>query len=642
VPRVAAELVVSPESRLGLVPSDRSIAGRVLVIEDDVAVIRVVERSLRAAGFETIAALEGQEGVAIARSKAPDLVLCDIGMPGMDGHTVLQQLRQDDQTRDIPFIFLTGSVGHEDIRLGMRLGADDYLTKPFMPKDLVEAVQARIARRRQITEGLQGKLAAMMHRIDFGGVQRVRRASTLPDRQELEIAVASELVSRSALATPRAVAVVRTLDVERNCVRLGHVALEALQQHIEERLAEAVRSRGVPCRICRLVGFGRFGVVFHADVGLAAATTFLQGVMETLRAAYWLQGSEVFVQFSAGIALGALGSQELETQGGMPEDLTRLLLQAETAARPAAGESRQHVGVYRDGMRTEQLENLRLDADLHHAVQRSQLHLVYQPQVELASDIVIGFEALVRWEHPEFGMVSPAHFIPLAEQNGTILRIGEWVLREACRQFAAWHARGFPAGRVAVNVSAVQMQEGDIPGLVRSALAESGLEPSRLQLEVTESAVLHDMARAKAVLREVRDLGVSVAIDDFGTGHSSLAYLQQLKFDELKVDRSFVQGMEYHADRIAIVELILNLAEKLGFLVTAEGIENAATRDLLTSRRCQLGQGYYFARPMPVDAVVGVMQLRRPGSYLKAPDLAATPRASDDKGGAKARSQSAG
>ena len=627
------------------VRSERA-AGRVLVIEDDVAVIRVVERSLRAAGFETIAALEGHEGMALARGKQPDLVLCDIGMPGMDGHTVLQQLRQDERTRDIPFIFLTGSVGYEDMRLGMRLGADDYLTKPFMPKDLVEAVHARIARHRQVTEGMQGKLATMMDRIDFAGAQRTRRSSTLPDRQELEIAVATELVSRDALAQPRVVAVVRTLDVERNCVRLGHVALEALQQHIEERLAEAVRSRGIPCRVCRLVGFGRFGFVFHLDVGLAAAMTALNSLLDTLRAAYWLQGSEVFVQFSAGLAAGTLGATDHEAPSSVPEDLTRLLLQAETAARPTAGESRQQVGVYREGMRTEQLENLRLDADLHHAVQRKQLHLVYQPQVELASDVVIGFEALVRWEHPEFGMVSPAHFIPLAEQNGTILRIGEWVLREACRQFAEWHGRGFPAGRVAVNVSAVQMQEADIPALLRAALAESNLDPSRLQLEVTESAVLHDMERAKAVLREVREMGVSVAIDDFGTGHSSLAYLQQLKFDELKVDRSFVQGMEYHADRIAIVELILNLAEKLGFVVTAEGIENAATRDLLTSRRCQLGQGYHFARPMPVAAVAGVMQVRRPGAYLKATDLAVAPRQMPnvpphDSAGGTSRSQDA-
>jgi len=616
---------VTIDLRYGRVPFERP-SGCVLVIEDDVAVIRVVERSLRAAGFETVAAFEGHEGVALARNKQPDLVLCDIGMPGMDGHTVLQQLRQDERTRDIPFIFLTGSVGYEDMRLGMRLGADDYLTKPFMPKDLVEAVQARIARHWQVTEGMQVKLSSMMDRVDFAGARRTRKISTLPDRQDLETAVATELVSRDALALPRVVAVVRTLDVERDYMRLDHVALEALQQHIEERLTESTRHSSVPCRVCRLVGFGRFGLVFHFDVGLSAATTALNSLLETLRAAYWLQGSEVFVQFSAGLATGRLGVTDHEVANSVSEDLTRLLVRAETAARPNAGELRQHAGVYREGMHTEQVESLRLDTDLHHAVQRKQLHLVYQPQVELASDVVIGFEALVRWEHPEFGMVSPTHFIPLAEQNGTILRIGEWVLREACRQFAEWHGRGFPAGRVAVNVSAVQMQGADVPALVRAALAESNLDPSRLQLEVTESAVLHDMERAKAVLREVRYMGVSVAIDDFGTGHSSLAYLQQLKFDELKVDRSFVQGMEFHADRIAIVELILNLAEKLGFVVTAEGIENVATRDLLTSRRCQVGQGYHFARPMPVAAVAGVMQSRRPGAYLKAADLAAAPR----------------
>jgi EAL domain-containing protein (putative c-di-GMP-specific phosphodiesterase class I) len=332
------------------------------------------------------------------------------------------------------------------------------------------------------------------------------------------------------------------------------------------------------------------------------------------------------VQFSAGVAAGEAPARD---DARLREALTQLLLQAETASRPAPGEARQSVGVFRDGMRAGPVENLRLDADLHHAVQRGQLHVVYQPQVELASDVVLGFEALVRWQHPEFGTVSPAHFIPLAEQNGTILRIGEWVLWEACRQAAEWLRHGFPVGRIAVNVSAVQMQEADVPELVRAALAAHALDPSRLQLEITESAVLHDLARAKSMIRDVRESGVSVAIDDFGTGQSSLAYLQQLKFDELKIDRSFIQGVEHHADRVAIVELILNLAEKLGFTVTAEGIENAVTRDLLTSRRCQLGQGYHFARPMSAEAVAAVMLGRRPGMLLTAADLARAARSGE-------------
>ncbi|MCA3010044.1 MAG: EAL domain-containing protein [Phycisphaerales bacterium] len=599
-------------------------AGRVLVIEDDLAVIRVVERSLRAAGFETLAALEGKEGIALAQSRQPDLVLCDIGLPGLDGHGVLQCLRQDEATRDIPFIFLTGSIAHDDVRLGMRLGADDYLTKPFMPKDLVEAVQARLARRRQITEGMQSKLAAMMGRLDLPTAASGARGDVgLPDRRQLEADVAADWRQRRSEASPLIAGVVRALDVDRNDARLGHVALESLQQQVEERIAAAAAAHGVACRAARLVGFGRFGVVFPPGVQLAAATAAMQALLQTLRSAYWLQGGEVFVQFSAGVAAGAAPVRD---DASLRENLTQVLLQAETASRPAPGEARQSVGVFRDGMRAGPVENLRLDADLHHAVERGQLHVVYQPQVELASDVVLGFEALVRWQHPEFGTVSPAHFIPLAEQNGTILRIGEWVLWESCRQVADWLRRGFPVGRVAVNVSAVQMQEADVPELVRAALAAHALDPCRLQLEITESAVLHDLARAKAMIRDVRELGVSVAIDDFGTGQSSLAYLQQLKFDELKIDRSFIQGVERHSDRIAIVELILNLAEKLGFTVTAEGIENEVTRDLLTSRRCQLGQGYHFARPMSVEAVAAVMSGRRPGMLLTAADLARAAR----------------
>ncbi len=613
---------MSLESRAGR----PGAAGRVLVIEDDIAVIRVVERSLRAAGYETLAALEGKEGIAIARSRQPDLVLCDIGMPGLDGHGVLQQLREAEATRDIPFIFLTGSIAHDDVRLGMRLGADDYLTKPFMPKDLVEAVQARLARRRQITEGMQSKLASMMGDLELPSARTDAPADQgLSDRRELERAVVDERRGRHGAPAPLIAGVVRALDVDRNDARLGHVALESLQQQLEERVAAATRAQGVSCRAARLIGFGRFGIAFGSGVPLAAATAAMQDLLRALHSPYRLHGGEVFVQFAAGVAAGDVPAAAPD-DARLREELTQLLLQAETASRPGPGEARQSVGVFREGMRTGQVENLRLDADLHHAVQRGQLHIAYQPQVELASDVVLGFEALVRWQHPEFGTVSPAHFIPLAEQNGTILRIGEWVLHESCRQLADWLRRGFPVGRVAVNVSAVQMQEADLPRLVRGALAAHAIDPSRLQLEITESAVLHDIGRAKAMIREVRELGVSIAIDDFGTGQSSLAYLQQLKFDELKIDRSFIQGVEFHHDRIAIVELILNLAEKLGFAVTAEGIENAATRDLLTSRRCQLGQGFHFARPMSPEAVAAVMLGRRPGMLLTAGDLARAQR----------------
>ncbi|MBM3962997.1 MAG: EAL domain-containing protein, partial [Planctomycetes bacterium] len=525
------EDAVSADSRAGR----PGAAGCVLVIEDDLAVIRVVERSLRAAGFETLAALEGMEGIAIAQSHQPDLVLCDIGLPGLDGHGVLQRLRQDEATRDIPFVFLTGSIAHDDLRLGMRLGADDYLTKPFMPKDLVEAVQARLARRRLITEGMQSKLAAMMGRLDLPTMASGARGNVgLPDRRQLETDVAADWRQRRGEASPLIAGVVRALDVDRNDARLGYVALESLQQQVEARIATAAAAHGVACRAARFVGFGRFGVVFPPGMQLAAATAAMQSLLQSLRSAYWLQGGEVFVQFSAGVAAGEAPARD---DARLREELTQVLLQAETASRSAPGEARQSVGVFREGMRAGPVENLRLDADLHHAVQRGQLHVVYQPQVELASDVVLGFEALARWQHPEFGTVSPAHFIPLAEQNGTILRIGEWVLWDACRQVADWLRRGFPVGRVAVNVSAVQMQEADVPELVRAALAAHALDPSRLQLEITESAVLHDLARAKAMIRDVRELGVSVAIDDFGTGQSSLAYLQQLKFDELKIDR---------------------------------------------------------------------------------------------------------
>jgi EAL domain-containing protein (putative c-di-GMP-specific phosphodiesterase class I) len=228
------------------------------------------------------------------------------------------------------------------------------------------------------------------------------------------------------------------------------------------------------------------------------------------------------------------------------------------------------------------------------------------PQVDMRTDEVVGFEALVRWQHRELGMVSPAEFIPIAERNGSIRVIGEWVLRESCRQMASWLRQGASIRHVAVNVSAVQMEDGLVE-LVRDALRESSLPAHCLQLEITESALLLDMPRAMRILESLREAGTSVAIDDFGVGYSSLCYLRQFKFDVLKIDRSFVMDLERESEKVAICEMILHLARLLRFEVVAEGVETVRAKDLLTNEGCRYGQGYLFSRPLPQDVLTSAL-----------------------------------
>jgi EAL domain-containing protein (putative c-di-GMP-specific phosphodiesterase class I)/GGDEF domain-containing protein len=400
-------------------------------------------------------------------------------------------------------------------------------------------------------------------------------------------------------------AILRIKDSDRIYTKLGHAGADELLQIVEQRLVGALAEHPELHAVGNL-GVQRSALLFVPDTAREQANAITRKVLESMVRPYHVRGKEVFVQFCAGLAaggrragrVGATGMESLEA-----EPVRELLLEAEAAAKAAKGLGCACVEEFRDDMPIAAIDAARLEADLHYAVGKGELRLVYQPQVDLVTDEVVGFEALVRWQHPELGMVSPNDFIQMAEENGTILSIGEWVLREACTQMAEWLRQRMPIRRIAVNVSAVQFMESDLVATTAACLAAAGLPGSCLQLEITESAIVRNVALTQRIIAGLQELGVSIAIDDFGVGYSSLAYLRQLRFDELKIDRSFVQNMENEPEKLAIVDLILGLAERMGFQVTAEGIENQAVRSLLASRRCRHGQGYYFARPMAPESI---------------------------------------
>ena len=291
-------------------------------------------------------------------------------------------------------------------------------------------------------------------------------------------------------------------------------------------------------------------------------------------------------------------------------DAKTLMVNADAALYRAKAEARGSVLFFEPEMSARLGERLALQGDLRSAIAHGELLLHYQPQVRMTGD-TIGFEALARWQSPTRGMVSPATFIPIAEESGLIIPIGEWVLREACREAASWP---LPL-TIAVNVSPIQFHHGDLPGLVHSILLETGLAPARLELEVTEGVLINDFPRAVSILRRLKSLGVQIALDDFGTGYSSLSYLHSFAFDRIKIDRTFIGDLEHNRHSMAIVRAVIGLGHSLDVPILAEGVETELQHAFLVQEGCDAMQGYLTGRPLPIaehDKLTGRQSASQP------------------------------
>ena len=372
---------------------------------------------------------------------------------------------------------------------------------------------------------------------------------------------------------------------------LGHGVGDTLLVKVAERLSACLRPGDTAARL----GGDEFAVLLEEIVNGSEAARLAERIAVELRAPFRLQGQEMFITASSGIVVNTPEHRRPET----------LLRDADVAMYRAKQLGKATYAMFDPNMKAAAQQRLRLESELRRAVERGELRLHYQPLVCLETGVVTGVEALVRWEHPERGLVPPMEFIPVAEETGLILPIGQWVLLEACRQARAWQ-HAFPASpslTVNVNLSARQVQRGHVVEEVALALRETGLDPGLLELELTESMLMQDAERAVAVLTELKGLGVRLAIDDFGTGYSSMSYLKRFPVDVLKVDRSFVQGIEGDQGDSAIVRAVISMAHAMGLKVVGEGVETKAQLQQLRHLRCHHGQGYLFARPLPPDAL---------------------------------------
>ena len=377
---------------------------------------------------------------------------------------------------------------------------------------------------------------------------------------------------------------------------LGHAVGDKMLQEIAHRLGGCVRETDTISR----QGGDEFLIVLSDLNGTEAIPPVLLKIRECLQVPFVIDGHELTTSVSIGVALYPDDGRDFET----------LLKKADTAMYRAKDAGRNHYRFFDEQMNIEAVEHLRLKSGLRRALAQGEFELHYQPQFELGSGAVIGVEALLRWNHPEDGQISPARFIPVAEDSGLIVPIGEWVIYEACRQAMAWRAAGLPSLIMAVNLSAVQFRRGEVGQAITRVLQATGFDPHLLELELTESILIRDTESVLSSVRQLKQLGVKLSIDDFGTGYSSLSYLKRFDVDKLKIDQSFIRNLSSDPDDAAIVRAIVQMAASLNLRTIAEGVEDAATLELLCSFACDEAQGYHFARPMAAPAFAAFMARR--------------------------------
>ncbi|WP_323028595.1 EAL domain-containing protein [Castellaniella defragrans] len=540
--------------------------------------------------FRILVAGDGARALEIVQGPAPpDLVLLDVVMPGMDGYEVCRRIKSTPAGQRIPVMFVTVIDDTRDKVRGFALGAADYVTKPFDIEEVRARVRAHLelARLRRFLEDLVAQRTALLrvseekyrilaHRDPLTGLpNRVLFAELLAH----SIQMAQHAAMRFALLC---------LDLDKFAAineTLGHGPGDRVLVEVAQRLRGLLPERDALAR----VGGDEFYVILDRDQGERGVALAGQGMLDALAAPFVLDGQAIYVSASIGVAL-------------YPEDgatADELLSRVDATLHQAKADGRGSLRFFSPEIMLRARERLSLEAEMRRALERGEFRVHYQPQLHLYERAVTGLEALVRWQHPERGLIAPGAFIALAEESGLIVPLGNWVLREVGRQMRAWLDEGRAPGYVAVNLSALQLGSEGFVDSVQAVLRENGLAPGRLELEITESCLMADRSRAIATLETLRGLGVRLSIDDFGTGYSSMSYLQHLRVHRLKIDMSFVRDLETNPGNVSIVTAIIALGHSLELDIVAEGVETPEQLARLQRLGCDLIQGYLIGRPVP-------------------------------------------
>jgi diguanylate cyclase (GGDEF)-like protein len=546
----------------------------VLVVDDDAFSRAVVSKRI-AKLSDVVEAEDGLDALAHLQTAEFDLAIVDLEMPNCNGLDLIKSVRAQPALKHIPIIVLTGNESRAAIESALSAGATSFLLKPLDWSAFGEHIRhvLQLAHRAGHM-AVHDNLTGLPNRVLLN--ERLEQALSRAKRDEI---VATHILD---------------LDHFKHVNdTLGHPVGDKLLQMVAGRLRALVRETDTIARM----GGDEFALLQAPLVRASDAELLARRVIDAVSEPYEIDGHQVIIGASIGIALGPLDVASPE----------RLMRNADLALYQAKGGGRGTFRVFEPEMDAQMQARWTMESELRKALAAGEFELYYQLAVSLASNEVCGFEALIRWNHPQKGIITPETFIPLAEEIGLIVPIGEWAIRDACATAARW-----PDDiKVAVNVSPEQVRHPGLVQVVTSALGASGLRAGRLELEITETAHLVDNQETLAVLHQLRSLGVFIATDDFGTGYSSFRYLQSFPFDRIKIDCSFVKNITQSAASLNIVRAVVVLANGLGIPATAEGVENEAQLDQVRSEGCAEMQGFLLSQPLPAHTIERLFLAKR-------------------------------
>ncbi len=561
--------------------------------------------------FEIDSALQGQEGVArlreaLAAGRPYALAFVDMRMPpGWDGLETIQRMWAIDP--DLQVVICSAHSDYDWAEVVAKLDHSDRLLvvkKPFEPIEVQQCASALVRKwqnerlvRSQVqtleevvvarTEGLETANRQLRHLATHDAL------TGLPNRVLLDDRLSQGIARAAREGHGLAVAIIDLDRFKHINDSFGHRTGDELLKEVAQRLQGAVRGIDTIARL----GGDEFVMILDQLAQKADAEAITGRAVEALRMPVRVAGTDLHTSASIGFAVYPADGATIEV----------LLAHADAAMYCAKQRGRNNVQYFEPGMNAATQEKIRLESELHDAIRLQQLELHYQPKVDTRSGRIHGAEALIRWQHPQRGLVPPADFIPLAEECGLIEGIGEWVVREACRQASAWQRAGLEPVRVAVNLSAFQFRQGRLLQVIQRSLIDHDLEPQLLEVEITESALMSDPEESVAILEHLSRMGVLVSVDDFGTGYSSMSYLRRFPIDKLKIDRSFINELGSRPDDASIVKAIVSLAHSLKLKVVAEGVETPGQLELLRGLGCDQYQGYYYSPAVPAAEFAGLV-----------------------------------
>ncbi|BFM38162.1 EAL domain-containing protein [Synechocystis sp. LKSZ1] len=562
----------------------------ILIVDDEPDNFDVIEALLGDQDYDFHYVPSGPLALESLSTFSPDLILLDVMMPGMNGLEVCRQIKARPDCQGIPIIIITALNEKSDLAHCLEAGADDFLTKPVNRLELRARTHSMLRIRRQYQQ-----LAVFNAHLE----QMVQARTNQLHRMIFEDSL-TQLPSRAflvkALTEALAAGQVDFALVIFDCDQFqlvngsfGSVIGDQLLKAVAQRLNQHLRPQDILARL----GGDEFCFLLHQVAEPAMVESFIQTVIASFERPFLVENCDIFMTVSAGVAWGQNPEQKAEA----------LLQDANSAMYRAKARGKSNVAIFDSAMHQEMLQRLQLENDLQRALKQEEFVVYYQPIMDLQQQTLAGLEALIRWQHPERGMVSPAEFIPCLEATGLIVPVGIWVLRQACWQLQQWHRQSLPDLSVSVNLSVRQFNSPTLLSDIDTVITETGLDPQYLKLEITESAIMDNADDAIAITQALQERQIQLSIDDFGTGYSSLEYLHRLPVDNLKIDRSFVDHIGKNSRNYYVVNTIVTLGHQLGLKIIAEGVETEEQEVWLQNLGCEFGQGYRYARPLPAAEI---------------------------------------